>query len=85
MHDSFFIIFEIQGNFDIIRHDGGEIDLIDFDDISNKGSTDSQIKSSLPNNNSQSSMCELQQYILTLYLPFIFRDRFDILHFYLYL
>ena len=78
--DGFLIVLQVQSYLDIVRHDGREINLVYFDDISYEGTTNAQIKGTLTNNDGQSSVCELDQYILTLYLPSILRDGLNVLY-----
>ena len=78
--DGFLIVLQVQSYLDIVRHDRREVNLANFDDISYEGTTNAQIKGTLANNYRQSSVCELYQYILALYLPSILGDGLNVLY-----
>ena len=78
--DGFLIVLQVQSYLDIVGHDRREVNLANFDDISYEGTTNAQIKGTLTNNYRQSSVRELYQYILTLYLPFILGYGLNVLY-----
>lgn len=39
VNNGFLIIFEIESDFDIVGHEGGEVDFGDFDNVSDEGPT----------------------------------------------
>ena len=59
MNDGLFIVFEIEGDLDVIGHDGWKIDLVDLDDIGDERTTDSQVESALANDDRQPSIGKL--------------------------
>ena len=79
MDDGFFIVLEVEGDLDIVGHDGREVDFADLDDISDEGATDAQVKGSLADDDRQSSVGELDEDVLALNFPPIFGDGLDVL------
>jgi hypothetical protein len=80
-----FIILKIERDFNIIGHDPIEIDFGDFNNISDKGSAGCQIEGSLSYDNCEFSISELNKDVLAFDLPFLLRNRLDVLDFYFYL
>ena len=81
-HDRLLILFQIQSNFELIRHDGINVDFVYLYYFCYVGLTGTQSKRSLSGHHRQPPISELHYNILALQLPPILWDvlylsRFD--------
>lgn len=79
VNNGLLVVLQVQGDLNVVGHHTVEVNLRNFNDISDERGRSGQIEGSLPDDNGQFPIGKLEQNVLTFNLPLFLRNGLNIL------